>query len=129
MCDSLNNTADVAPLIPNETTSNSRPEEKLLSDAEETPQTPDKTNKEKDSSSHTDNAPDSQELSPPPTTIPLPPTSKSNLGKYKLVRTIGKGNFAKVKLAIHMATGVEVFTLYLTFDYFRSQSKLLLNVA
>ncbi|CAH8444363.1 unnamed protein product [Schistosoma turkestanicum] len=32
----------------------------------------------------------------------------SNVGKYRLLRTIGKGNFAKVKLAIHMATGVEV---------------------
>lgn len=34
--------------------------------------------------------------------------TKSNVGKYRLLRTIGKGNFAKVKLAIHMATGVEV---------------------
>lgn len=30
------------------------------------------------------------------------------IGKYKLVRTIGKGNFAKVKLAKHMPTGQEV---------------------
>ncbi|VDN11093.1 unnamed protein product [Dibothriocephalus latus] len=47
--------------------------------------------------------------SPPPTTVPVAPAAaRSNVGKYKLVRTIGKGNFAKVKLAIHMATGVEV---------------------
>ena len=30
------------------------------------------------------------------------------IGKYKLVKTIGKGNFAKVKLARHMPTGQEV---------------------
>ncbi|TGZ66036.1 hypothetical protein CRM22_005571 [Opisthorchis felineus] len=34
--------------------------------------------------------------------------SSTNVGKYRLIRTIGKGNFAKVKLAIHMATGAEV---------------------
>ncbi|CAH8485530.1 unnamed protein product [Schistosoma rodhaini] len=37
-----------------------------------------------------------------------PAVVNSNVGKYRLLRTIGKGNFAKVKLAIHMATGVEV---------------------
>ena len=31
------------------------------------------------------------------------------MGKYKLVKTIGKGNFAKVKLARHMPTGQEVW--------------------
>lgn len=30
------------------------------------------------------------------------------IGKYKLLKTIGKGNFAKVKLAKHIPTGVEV---------------------
>ena len=30
------------------------------------------------------------------------------VGKYKLLKTIGKGNFAKVKLAKHMPTGQEV---------------------
>uniref|UniRef100_A0A0X3PWE3 non-specific serine/threonine protein kinase n=1 Tax=Schistocephalus solidus TaxID=70667 RepID=A0A0X3PWE3_SCHSO len=44
----------------------------------------------------------------PPAAVPVAPAVRSNVGKYKLVRTIGKGNFAKVKLAIHMATGVEV---------------------
>ncbi|VDP62405.1 unnamed protein product [Schistosoma curassoni] len=28
-------------------------------------------------------------------------------GKYKIIRTIGQGNFAKVKLAIHLLTGRE----------------------
>ncbi|VDO51371.1 unnamed protein product [Schistosoma margrebowiei] len=37
-----------------------------------------------------------------------PVVVNNNVGKYRLLRTIGKGNFAKVKLAIHMATGVEV---------------------
>ncbi len=45
------------------------------------------------------------------TNIAMSPTIKNNVGKYKLVRTIGKGNFAKVKLAIHMATGIEVVDL------------------
>ncbi|CAL8102048.1 unnamed protein product [Calicophoron daubneyi] len=44
-----------------------------------------------------------------PSTSPQPmPNANSNVGKYRLLRTIGKGNFAKVKLAIHMATGAEV---------------------
>lgn len=30
------------------------------------------------------------------------------IGKYKLLKTIGKGNFAKVKLARHVPTGKEV---------------------
>lgn len=30
------------------------------------------------------------------------------IGKYKLIKTIGKGNFAKVKLAKHLPTGREV---------------------
>lgn len=30
------------------------------------------------------------------------------IGKYKLLKTIGKGNFAKVKLAKHLPTGKEV---------------------
>ncbi len=31
-----------------------------------------------------------------------------HIGKYKLLKTIGKGNFAKVKLAKHAPTGIEV---------------------
>ena len=31
-----------------------------------------------------------------------------HIGKYKLSKTIGKGNFAKVKLARHVPTGKEV---------------------
>ena len=30
------------------------------------------------------------------------------IGKYKLIKTIGKGNFAKVKLAKHLPTSREV---------------------
>lgn len=33
------------------------------------------------------------------------------VGKYKLIKTIGKGNFAKVKLAKHLPTGREVSAL------------------
>ena len=31
-----------------------------------------------------------------------------HIGKYRLLKTIGKGNFAKVKLAKHIPTGQEV---------------------
>lgn len=31
-----------------------------------------------------------------------------HIGKYRLLKTIGKGNFAKVKLARHVLTGKEV---------------------
>ncbi|VDM25221.1 unnamed protein product, partial [Hydatigera taeniaeformis] len=80
-----------------------------------------KTAKEKNLSPHsskedkTSNSPqlknnirESHEASPPTAGLPVSRPTKSNVGKYKLVRTIGKGNFAKVKLAIHMATGVEL---------------------
>lgn len=46
------------------------------------------------------------------------PTNRSNtrmarneepqIGRYRLLKTIGKGNFAKVKLAKHLPTGKEV---------------------
>uniref|UniRef100_A0A8R1TWR7 MAP/microtubule affinity-regulating kinase 3 n=1 Tax=Onchocerca volvulus TaxID=6282 RepID=A0A8R1TWR7_ONCVO len=35
-------------------------------------------------------------------------TDDPHIGKYKLLKTIGKGNFAKVKLAKHIPTGIEV---------------------
>lgn len=31
-----------------------------------------------------------------------------NVGKFRLMKTLGKGNFAKVKLAKHIPTGEEV---------------------
>ena len=34
-----------------------------------------------------------------------------HIGKYRLIKTIGKGNFAKVKLAKHVPTGREVSVL------------------
>uniref|UniRef100_A0A1L8DKI7 MAP/microtubule affinity-regulating kinase 3 n=1 Tax=Nyssomyia neivai TaxID=330878 RepID=A0A1L8DKI7_9DIPT len=34
--------------------------------------------------------------------------AEEHIGKYKLLKTIGKGNFAKVKLARHVPTGKEV---------------------
>lgn len=49
-----------------------------------------------------------ENLKPPNDPPTISPSAKNNVGKYRLLRTIGKGNFAKVKLAIHMATGVEV---------------------
>ncbi|GMT08835.1 hypothetical protein PFISCL1PPCAC_132, partial [Pristionchus fissidentatus] len=36
------------------------------------------------------------------------PAEDPHVGKYKLLKTIGKGNFAKVKLAKHIPTGIEV---------------------
>ena len=38
------------------------------------------------------------------------PESEPHIGKYQLLKTIGKGNFAKVKLAKHVPTGEEVRT-------------------
>lgn len=35
-------------------------------------------------------------------------SEEPTIGKYKLLKTIGKGNFAKVKLAKHVPTGKEV---------------------
>jgi hypothetical protein len=37
-------------------------------------------------------------------------SDEPHIGKYKLLKTIGKGNFAKVKLAKHVPTGKEVST-------------------
>lgn len=37
-------------------------------------------------------------------------SDEPHIGKYKLLKTIGKGNFAKVKLAKHVPTGKEVRT-------------------
>jgi len=39
-----------------------------------------------------------------------------HIGKYRLIKTIGKGNFAKVKLAKHVPTGREV-TIYNTYFF------------
>ncbi|KAF7655931.1 hypothetical protein LDENG_00048510, partial [Lucifuga dentata] len=42
---------------------------------------------------------------------PVPPTKSAkehpHIGNYRLLKTIGKGNFAKVKLARHVLTGRE----------------------
>lgn len=38
-------------------------------------------------------------------------TDEPHIGKYRLIKTIGKGNFAKVKLAKHVPTGREVSIL------------------
>lgn len=35
-------------------------------------------------------------------------SDEPHVGKYRLIKTIGKGNFAKVKLAKHVPTGQEV---------------------
>jgi len=37
-----------------------------------------------------------------------PPVEETHVGKYRLIKTIGKGNFAKVKLARHIPTDKEV---------------------
>ena len=46
-----------------------------------------------------------------------------HIGKYRLLKTIGKGNFAKVKLAKHIPTGKEVLfvlqiALFACYDQF-----------
>jgi len=42
------------------------------------------------------------------TSIPEERFLTQSIDNYRLRKTIGKGNFAKVKLAIHIVTGVEV---------------------
>ena len=37
-----------------------------------------------------------------------PPEDVQHIGKYRLIKTIGRGNFAKVKLAKHVPTGRQV---------------------
>lgn len=37
-----------------------------------------------------------------------------HIGNYRLLKTIGKGNFAKVKLARHVLTGREVRLCFIT---------------
>jgi len=47
-----------------------------------------------------------------------------HIGKYRLIKTIGKGNFAKVKLAKHVPTGREViFPLHLYWCYLHCYSE------
>jgi len=36
------------------------------------------------------------------------PVEETHIGKYRLLKTIGKGNFAKVKMARHIPTDKEV---------------------
>ncbi|XP_062868325.1 serine/threonine-protein kinase MARK2 isoform X3 [Trichomycterus rosablanca] len=40
--------------------------------------------------------------------LPAAPDEQPHIGNYRLLKTIGKGNFAKVKLARHVLTGKEV---------------------
>jgi len=40
---------------------------------------------------------------------------ETHIGKYQLVKTIGKGNFAKVKMARHIPTDKEVSVSALNF--------------
>ena len=37
-----------------------------------------------------------------------PPDDVQHVGKYRLIKTIGRGNFAKVKMAKHVPTGRQV---------------------
>jgi hypothetical protein len=40
--------------------------------------------------------------------FPTKGPENAHIGRYRLLKTIGKGNFAKVKLARHLPTGIEV---------------------
>ena len=40
--------------------------------------------------------------------VAAPTDEQPHIGNYRLLKTIGKGNFAKVKLARHILTGKEV---------------------
>ncbi|XP_060642961.2 serine/threonine-protein kinase SIK3 isoform X2 [Anolis sagrei] len=45
---------------------------------------------------------------PPPRAPPAPPPGPARIGHYEVERTIGKGNFAVVKLATHLLTRAKV---------------------
>ena len=45
-------------------------------------------------------------------------SEEPHIGKYRLLKTIGKGNFAKVKLAKHIPTGKEVNPIVFMFVMF-----------
>jgi serine/threonine protein kinase len=62
----------------------------------------------KDTSSATCNATTSATPSARVTPRNRPLPDETHIGKYRLIKTIGKGNFAKVKLARHMPTEKEV---------------------
>lgn len=40
-----------------------------------------------------------------------PPDDLQHIGKYRFIKTIGRGNFAKVKLAKHVPTGRQVMKM------------------
>uniref|UniRef100_A0A669CNH1 MAP/microtubule affinity-regulating kinase 3 n=1 Tax=Oreochromis niloticus TaxID=8128 RepID=A0A669CNH1_ORENI len=76
--------------------------------------TPLPTVNEKVTESHTSHTNGRQEISTRPGRTGVRPARSSeepqqpHVGNYRLLKTIGKGNFAKVKLARHMLTGREV---------------------
>lgn len=39
--------------------------------------------------------------------------NNARVGKYTIMRTVGRGNFAQVKLAVHLTTGCEVSVKFL----------------
>jgi len=41
-----------------------------------------------------------------------PPDDLQHVGKYRFIKTIGRGNFAKVKLAKHVPTSRQVVKMY-----------------
>src|ERR1700678_1514334 len=46
-------------------------------------------------------------------------TEEPHIGRYRLLKTIGKGNFAKVKLAKHLPTGKEVQSFFICVRFSR----------
>jgi serine/threonine protein kinase len=50
-------------------------------------------------------------------------SDEPHIGKYRLLKTIGKGNFAKVKLAKHIPTGKEVSFLLFFCSYISLKNK------
>uniref|UniRef100_A0A665TNJ1 non-specific serine/threonine protein kinase n=1 Tax=Echeneis naucrates TaxID=173247 RepID=A0A665TNJ1_ECHNA len=51
--------------------------------------------------------------------IALCSDEQPHIGNYRLLKTIGKGNFAKVKLARHILTGREQFNIFFFYQLFR----------
>ncbi|XP_068729199.1 MAP/microtubule affinity-regulating kinase 3-like isoform X1 [Montipora capricornis] len=79
----------------------------------EEPRVREATTKSSESESRRKMVPDGHSSSSASSRTPRNRASTSNqeevhIGKYRLIKTIGKGNFAKVKLAKHVPTGKEV---------------------
>lgn len=75
------------------------------------------------------NGTDAQSTSGTTSMLRVANEEQPHVGKYRLIRTIGKGNFAKVKLARHVITGREVSIYVKQLSFFSILPSLLFSFA